>query len=314
MKGSALSIDYSCPVCGVSSKYDSIASISYKYLVVKCNHCTVEFIRPLPSIGDLFAYYNNYDVTQESEHIDYRLAKLYQRIINYLILKIVKKDPCFLEYGFGKGAFLKQISLNGFAGFGIELNKSNCQNLQRYCKENNLEIKVLDTTGDFLDTLPKNTFDIIVLFQIIEHIVDPLGLLLYLYGLQKPGGILYLECPNNDALYLKLKNLIRNKICRENFYNSLSPPRHLYGFNRKSIKILLERSGYAPVEVDDYFFGDGIHQIESIYYYPTFLNFIKDKNLWNLYGVLMFLARLLDPLASKLFMAGGGLYALARKE
>jgi hypothetical protein len=110
-----------------------------------------------------------------------------------------------------------------------------------------------------------------------------------------------------------MKNVIRKKVNREAFFDSLNPPQHLYGFNRRSMHILLEKAGYTPIEVSDYFYGDGLHQVETLFWYPSFQEVLRNKNRWNFYGISKSLIRFFDPIASKFLGAGGGLYALARK-
>lgn len=80
------------------------------------------------------------------------------------------------------------------------------------------------------------------------------------------------------------------------------------------MRILLERAGYTPIEVSDYSFADGVHQVETQFWYPSLLEVLRNKHSWNFYGISKFLIKFFDFPASKILGAGGGLYALARKK
>ena len=309
-----VSSKHHCLVCGEEQPCKPVASMTEKYVAIKCDKCHLASAYPIPSLDELNDYYSSYNTTQETPERLSTLVELNQVILEHIVAQMEGKDNLsFLDYGFGVGAFLKQVVKKGFSAYGVEFSTQNCEQLQKYCRENKVVIDTIKIPEESLDFSGKK-FDCITLFQVIEHVVDPLELLASLSSLQNPGGILYLECPNNDALYLKVKNLIRKKVGREAFFDSLNPPQHLYGFNRRSMRILLDRAGYTPIEVGDYFFADGVHQVETQFWYPSLLEVLQNKNSWNFYGISKFLIKFFDFPASKILGAGGGLYALARKK
>lgn len=308
-------LDYQCSICGLTQELLPIASIAEKYVVSKCCSCKVASVYPLPSTEELVNYYSSYHMTQENEYRNSELVAMHRGIVDYLLSKMgSKKELSFLDFGFGSGAFIKQVAEKGFTALGVEFSKQNCEQLEKYCREKNLNIYVMDSLTTSLEKLPNKQIDCITLFQVIEHVLNPLELISSLSSLQSSGGILYMECPNNDALYLKIKNAIRKQAGREAFWDSLNPPQHLYGFNRQSMSTLLKKAGYTPIEINDYFMADGLHAVENMSWYPSFKEMVSNKKLWNFYQLSKLLIRLLDPLASKLMGAGSGLYALAYKK
>lgn len=310
-----MDIKYQCPICDFDQYCKPLASMTEKYVAIKCRECQVVSAYPIPSLDELNEYYSSYQPTQETPERLSTLVELHEGILEYLVSKIGHRENLsFLDYGFGVGAFLKQVAQKGFHAYGAEFSKQNCEQLENFSRQNNTPIHTIQLSDTPLESLSGKNFDCITLFQVIEHIINPLELLSSLSSLQSSGGILYIECPNNDALYLKVKNAIREQVNRGDFFDSLNPPQHLYGFNRHSMQVLLEKAGYIPLEISDYFYADGLHQVETLLWYPSFQNLLQNRSAWNFYGVSKSLIGFFEPLASKFLGAGGGLYAVARKK
>jgi 2-polyprenyl-6-hydroxyphenyl methylase/3-demethylubiquinone-9 3-methyltransferase len=311
-------VTYTCSVCGHAQGRRPVAILHGRFAIIRCGTCAVETVYPMPSEEELTRYYSHYQVvekTHENERIGSELVDRHRPVVDYLVSKIGRThDLAFFDYGFGKGAFLKHVAGRGISATGMEFSDDKCRELSLYCKKKGLTIRVVQAAESGFAPLPQKGFDCVTLFSVIEHVIDPPELIRSLSRLLKPKGFLYIECPNNDALYLKIKNIVRTRVGRTDFFNSLNPPQHLYGFNRRSLGTLLERAGLVPVEIADYPYADGLHQVETLYWYPTFGTVLGSHEYWNFYQVSKLLIRALDPLASRFFRAGGGLYALARKE
>lgn len=307
-------IMHTCPVCGLSKKYVPSVKLLNKYAVIRCQNCQLESVNPLPSPEELQEYYTTYHTTKETEYRNTKLVELHKSILDYLLAYFPEPENLmFLDYGFGAGAFLKCASQRGLQVFGAEFSDQNCKQIEKYCEQKGLPIKTVNVSNSGLELLNNIRFNCITLFQVIEHCIDPLNLLKRLSSFQKEGDIIYLECPNNDAFYLRIKNIIRNYVGREDFFNSLNPPQHLHGFNRKSMKFMLEEAGYTPIDINDYYFADGLHQVETLAWYPPLIEAIKNGRIHNAYSLSKSFIGMAEPLASKLFGAGGGLYSLAKK-
>lgn len=307
-------VTHTCSVCGLSKDYTSSIKLLNKYTVIKCENCQLESVNPLPSLGELQEYYTNYHTTEENEYRNTELVELHKGILDYLLSHLPESENMtFLDYGFGAGAFLKCAAQRGIQTFGAEFSNQNCNQIEKYCEQEGFSIKTVNVSNSGLETLNSPRFNCITLFQVIEHCLDPLNLLRHLSSFQERGDLVYLECPNNEALYLKVKNVIRNYVGREDFFNSLNPPQHLHGFNRKSMEFMLKKAGYTPIDISDYYFADGLHQVETLAWYPPLIEAINDGKIRNVYTLSKSLIAMVEPIASKLCGGGGGLYALAKK-
>jgi 2-polyprenyl-3-methyl-5-hydroxy-6-metoxy-1,4-benzoquinol methylase len=317
--------NWTCPICGVTQYPNIVAEIVWntpipgpsRYKAVQCTNCDVEAAYPMPSKEVLAKYYSDYHPTQilEQTYRANRLVELQDPLLSFLIERLGGLDPHlkFLDYGFGAGAFLMNAAKKGLSATGLDFGRQNIEQLRSISRERNLKIEAYDMEQDGLNALRGNFYDCITMFQVIEHLVSPLDTLAQLRNLQKPGGILYIECPNQAGLFFRIKNLLRPLINRKFMWGSLSPPQHVLGFTKKSLAKLLERAGYEPLEVNDYRVADGLHAPETPYWYPSLWEWLTDRNQRSTYRTAKMLIRLFDYPASHLFSAGGGLYALAKR-
>lgn len=91
-------------------------------------------------------------------------------------------------------------------------------------------------TGDVRDVdLQGEQFDVVTMWNTIEHMSDPLESLLAVASLVKPGGLLALS--TGDASGLLARHDLHD-------WNLMSPPHHLSFFSPKTIDLLLAKAGF----------------------------------------------------------------------
>jgi SAM-dependent methyltransferase len=97
-----------------------------------------------------------------------------------------------LEVGAGDGAFLEQVSALGAVGVGLELNPSAVAAAQGYRRQ------VIRETLQRHIARVCTPYDVVCLFQVLEHLSDPVSVLRQAISVLKPGGLLIIAVPNND--------------------------------------------------------------------------------------------------------------------
>lgn len=173
--------------------------------------------------------YSSEDYHYYSDRISKTKDELYCPITEsrYIDLLNFFKKHCnenkLLDFGCGEGHFIDVALKNGWDVSGIELSDpavTICQNFE-------LPVRKLDL---FSSELKPNSYDIITMFEILEHLSQPGKAIARLEELLKPGGLLYLTTPNFASLDRKILGIQGDIICRG----------HLSYFTPKTLKFLID--------------------------------------------------------------------------
>lgn len=299
-----------CRACGLDADRTIVKRLPNGTAVTRCRACSVTALTPLPTTEELNRHYSDYYLTRSNDaERQRRLVDLHRPIFGYLTGHLQASPPySFLDYGFGSGAFLQCVAELGHVAVGADVSAQNRQQLEAICRHQALAIRLVDLSPG-PEMLTGMRFDVITLFQVLEHVADPLTLARHLSRLQAPGGLLYVECPNDPSALGRVKNLLRVVVSRP-IWRSLKYPEHLHGFNRRAIRTLLTAAGYHVIDCGDYSYRDGIHQVESEFWWPPFR---ENPSLRTLYGLSRSVVPLFDRLMAASLHAGSGLFALGRK-
>jgi 2-polyprenyl-3-methyl-5-hydroxy-6-metoxy-1,4-benzoquinol methylase len=300
-----------CGACGVEGSHHRVGRLTRDVVLTRCRNCTVVALEPRPSSDELARYYAEYYLTraEDRERLD-RLVALHAPIARYLLGQVATRPCAVLDYGFGSGTFLRQVARLGHRAFGADVSSQNAAQLQASARAEGLQIQLVDLSTNGFTVGDVDYFDIVTLFQVIEHVPEPLALVKMLARYQHPGGILYLECPNDPAVLSRAKNVLRAWPSRRHMWRSVKYPEHLHGFNRRAIRTMLSEAGYTVMAVGDYAYCDGIHQVESECWWPP----LRSNPRWfTPHGVSRSLIPMVDQMMSWALGAGSGLFALAQK-
>ncbi|MGH8378502.1 MAG: class I SAM-dependent methyltransferase [Gammaproteobacteria bacterium] len=102
-----------------------------------------------------------------------------------------------LDIGCGNGAFLARARDMGWQVVGCEPDREAIMT----CRALGLDVRAGDA---FMPDLDNERFDVITLSHVIEHVHNPVALLARVYGLLRPGGLLWLATPNPASLGLRV--------------------------------------------------------------------------------------------------------------
>ena len=238
-----------CPIC-VNSSLNKIGLRGGKYqrfglgvetTIVKCKTCSLIFPNPFPFPKNLNEIYvNEEEYFSEKKSWDDLIEINYKPLVKKFIERINLQRPIsILDVGSGRGEFIaaskdfKEVKSTGIEvsdGF-IEFAKK--KGIHLYKKE----LKELVNENIY--------FDGVCLNGVIEHVHDPNKLIEEASNLLKRNGVIYIDCSNEPHLLSIIGN-IYNKITLNKGVFNLQPtwiPFHVFGFNPKSLKILLKKHG-----------------------------------------------------------------------
>lgn len=176
------------------------------------------------------------------EVIDYYLQERTLYWIQYLLKYRLPKIEV-AEIGAGIGQFSYLMKMVGYHQAGFELSKEICK-----FAEENLHVNMHQ--GDISDIDKK--YDMIVSFDLLEHIVNPNDFMERCKNHLKDEGIFCFQTPcyNPDLSYEEMKE----KAPR--FQTLLTEFQHINLFSRKSAEKLLREHGFNYINFEPAVFGD----------------------------------------------------------
>ncbi len=135
-----------------------------------------------------------------------------------------------LDVGCGRGVFLEALLDRGFEVHGFETSESATRGADpraRFRIASNL------ASADYAPA----SFDEVIIWHVLEHLVDPAGTLAEIRRLLRPDGRLVVAVPNFSSFQARWAG--------PDWFH-LDPPRHLYHFPLDGLIQLLRRTGFAP--------------------------------------------------------------------
>jgi 2-polyprenyl-3-methyl-5-hydroxy-6-metoxy-1,4-benzoquinol methylase len=204
-------------------------------------------ISPKPSAEELKAFYAGeyFQASHGTYAADYTDTELAHRAaLAGLLLHAVSEarggaaGGALLEIGCGEGWLLKAADGAGYAVRGLDFSDDG---LKRF----NPALLDAVTFGDAFENLDRliaagSGADAVVMEHVLEHVVDPEGLLARLPALLRPGGVAAITVPN-DFSALQLAARASGAVGRD-FW--VAPPQHLNYFDAPSLTRLLRRMGF----------------------------------------------------------------------
>lgn len=138
----------------------------------------------------------------------------------------LKPGTDVFDVGAGIGCAAKVFELAGHPAFGIEPNFG----FQEFSK-NQLHARV--ESGDLWDIPTQAIHDNVLLIHVIEHFRSPRQALRHIHRILKPGGQLYVECPNLGAPFATRTKLFHFA--------------HIHNFTPLTLQMLAHRCGFEVV-------------------------------------------------------------------
>ena len=147
------------------------------------------------------------------------------------------------DVGCGLGFFLKAIEAHAnWEAYGCEISSA----AVRYAREKLGLANVMCGPPEDAD-LPESSFDIITMWDVIEHFLHPDPVLRHCNALLREGGICFIRTPN---IVIQLPRARLTKLLRgmQPGVAYLQARDHLHHYSMSSIRRLLERNGFSRVE------------------------------------------------------------------
>ncbi|MFM2026803.1 MAG: hypothetical protein RLZZ339_1520 [Cyanobacteriota bacterium] len=270
--------------------------------IMRCPHCQLTFVSPMPSEQAIQEYYNG---LYRTESLEFNLQK--QKWANTSLdgyieeLKRLKKWPRqdFLDLGGGLGYYAKAALTKGLKAILVDIDPVSIEFAN---KHQGLPEVYQASIQEFSEISSHKTYDWIFLRHNIEHFKNPDNLLDVVYSLLSEDGVLTIETDNNAGVEILVhpktmifyQSLYRKKYERSSLINlflnrplAVDPPRHLFGFRADNLSQLLINHSFEPMKTIHYCLGDAV-------YWPNIPNttiYLLLKKLTN-FKIMSFLLEL----------------------
>lgn len=197
--------------------------------LVRCRRCSLLFVNPRVAAE---AMLDGYAEGADPEYVSQIASRV--RTFARTLAEIDRLSPRkgrLLDIGTAAGAFLKAAADDGWEAVGLEPNAW----LAAWGREHfGVDIRV-----GSIDAVPlaPATFDVVTLWDVIEHTPDPMHVLRTTRSLLTPRGLLVVNYPDIGSWIARAMGR------RWPFLSSV----HLYYFTRRTMREALRRAGFEPI-------------------------------------------------------------------
>ncbi|MEO5345492.1 MAG: class I SAM-dependent methyltransferase [Magnetococcus sp. YQC-9] len=205
--------------------------------VHECQVCGVLFLHPMPDEERLQTIYQaHYYASWGGETWDKAVRE--QKKLNFRthlqrIRPLITSKGRLLDVGAARGELVETALELDFDAYGVERSSHGAAQAKKQLGTDRvLAARIEDAE---LGTQP---FDVITLFDLIEHVTEPDRVLTRVVDHLAPGGVLYLVTPDSASISLRLMGR----------YWWHYKPEHLFYFNRTNLVRLLEKHGLMTLE------------------------------------------------------------------
>lgn len=231
----------SCPLCD-SGEFKTVfragdfrfRTVNEKFDIAECRDCGFIFLNPRPAKAEISRFYPS-DFNRSDRSLFYGLLKpcfWMAQESTIRSFKRYKKNGMALDIGCGNGEFTLAMQRHGFDAWGVEPNAG----AEKFA-DTRLKGRIL--YQDIKEcAFTSKSFDIITMFQSLEHIYDLQGLFVEIKRVLKDDGILYICVPDSAFFEARLFGP---------YYYNLEVPRHLYFFTKNSLKAFLLNHGFKSI-------------------------------------------------------------------
>lgn len=285
-----------CNICSTEA-YQIICKIN-RYTLCRCVKCRVVFTKPQPNKHLLNENNQCKYNTLENETVYLSLQSIFESRAKKCIkeLKRYKNRGKLLDIGSSYGFYLKSFKSAGYKATGIELS-----NRAVSYSRNKLKLNTLQDSFE-KHIFKYNKFDVITLFDVIEHFPDPQKSITKIRKILKKDGILVIQTPNYDSII--------SKITASRWY-WLLVPQHLFLYSIKTIRFFLKNNGFKIMHITTW---DDNHEFVSNILSLFNINYWGSTRL--LHRILVKLKYVIIPLSNfwNIFFLGGEVIVYAQKE
>jgi len=230
-----------CNLCGadntdlVYEESDLLMKVPGTFRLVRCRECGLLYLNPRPTYEEMAPYYPEdymaYTAKRENEHSwSVRLNYTYGYWKRARMLNAVRPSGGrILDVGCATGAVLEAMrNIGPWDVFGVEPSPVASQHARE-------RLGPSVVTGELADAhYPDDFFDMVTIWDVLEHVHDPTSTLSEIRRILKPDGQAVIRVPNGASWDARLFG---------RHWVGFDAPRHLYIYSPKTLTALAQKAG-----------------------------------------------------------------------
>ena len=229
-----------CIVCntdGLKGMYKIDGTDGRVYTLSMCVRCNIASIHPIPVFSRIAKEYEKEYYKKDS----LTLKSILEDDIPFFKLQRKSRMESFkssgrvLDIGCGGGGFLKSLDSSKWERHGLEISDDAAAIAS---KDKGLKIKIGRLSEE---SYPASYFDVVTLWHVFEHLLEPHNQLKIINRILKSGGLLVIAVPNIDSL--------EARVFKKYWYH-LDVPRHVYHYSPHGLEKILKDHGFKILKVN----------------------------------------------------------------
>jgi 2-polyprenyl-3-methyl-5-hydroxy-6-metoxy-1,4-benzoquinol methylase len=215
------------------------------FSLVQCRSCGLVYVDDPPAADELRRLYS-FDAGYHTTCVGDKSADtaLHRRSAReyYDLLSRYKSGGSLLDVGCSTGFFLRVARDQGWETCGLEISPDTAS-----LARDRYGLDVL--TGTLEETtFPANRFDAVTLWDVIEHVQDPVTTMSIVHRILKDDGLVAFLTPNVGGLFPRAAYAAARII---DYWPHPEPPHHLFQFSKTTARRLVTRTGFTVRQVVD---------------------------------------------------------------
>lgn len=215
----------------------------------KCTdaECGLIWLDPRPAVDEIGKAYRNYYTHGHANHArQSRWVRIVRTILHAMSIHLLglrrerrrykriyldQTPPgCLLEVGCGNGKRLARMRALGWEVMGQEIDPVAAEHVRH--------VKGIPVHLGPLETIEPGEYDVVLLSHVIEHVHDPVAMLMTCHRLLKHNGLLVVLTPNAAGYGHSQFGAA---------WRGLEPPRHLHLFTSQTLSRLAQKAGFSDL-------------------------------------------------------------------